>query len=197
MTTFRWSAGFDMAQLNPQQAAELARKLANVANSVKSVEKSDSLEWDLDYSRRPTECTLRTSLVSSPGVTIQGLYLLGMAYPKERNKNLTFTLEYFPHGGSEKYILGKVAWNSNVIHYNGNLGPDEFRQTPMFNYWSNYTMNKFLDPKTIREQRLPIAYPMENFQTLDELLTFAGKALKINNVAAIPSPWDQVLTLTP
>lgn len=186
-----------MANLNPQQAAELARKLSSVAAASKSVEANSGIEWDLDYSRRPSEYVLRTSLVSAAGVTIQGLYLCGLAFPKHRDADLTFTLEYFPHGGSEKYIIGKVAWRSNVIHHNGNLGPDEYRGMPMFNYYANYNLNKHLDPKTIREQRLPIAVPMENFDTAKELLTFTGRVLKINNMIVIPSPWDQVLTLTP
>lgn len=185
-----------MAQLTAQHVADLAKRLSSVASASKTLDVSSPPEWEHDYSRRPTEITMRAPLLSSSGVLFQGLFLCGLAFPRYRDANLTFTLEYFPHGGTEKYTIGKIAWRSHVIHYNGGHGPDEHRGIPMFNYFANYTLNKHLDPRILREQQLPIAAPMNDFGSINELLTFAGKALKVNKMTVIPSPWDPAFSLT-
>lgn len=152
--------------------------------------------WQHDYSGPTTILTLRCPLRVN-GVINQGTWLCGVASPSEKNSDVCFTLEFQPNQtNGEKYVLGRVAWRSSRIH-NNSRGPHHLRRTPMFNYYGTYQMNLAETPEDVRRYSLPIAMPMPDHQTYDELLAFSGNALAITNMNSVPEPWDIPFSLQP
>lgn len=160
------------------------------------MEAPKNIEAVPDWSARGKKLTCNYPL-SIEGVVEEGLFLRGCALEHRPYQEVVLQIEYHgviaPGGGGP---ISRIEWNTLRPHNNKGRGPAEYRYIDQHPSHIHSFDDNWSDANgALLTGNLPVARPItESIQGFTDLLDFAGKVFKINNMRrVIEPPWVATL----
>jgi hypothetical protein len=139
-----------------------------------------------DYDRK----RLRLSVpLAISNVIEEGLFLICHCPSDNQDRDVTVNLTFKPAYG-DSGTLCRVDWNPLHIHYNHGHVKGEWRFKPIRgSHLHPFRENFTKGPRVMFSNNLPAAFPiMEPLQTFREMLSYAGRVMRISDIQRIPVP---------